>query len=109
MPLERHWDRVHTPVRETAGRERNSLAAVIATLAVVSVIAVFFAIRAEAPKSAASCVDVVGASTMGAANYHACGQAASDFCSSAAARAGARAAQVATACRHAGFQIAAGS
>ena len=57
----------------------------------------------SASKSAApGCVDVVGPSTMGAANYHACGRQAARFCAAQSNRDDHFAEAAQAACRKAG-------
>ena len=102
MPLEKHWARTQTPLRETSARERNVLKGVsIALVATIAVCAVLFVAIAPG-RGSGKCVEVVLASTMGAGNMRACGTAAERLCDGAAGRDRATAAKVAEACRKAG-------
>ena len=83
MPLEGHWERQNTPLRGLSRRERRILAP-FAIVLVLSLAALgLFLIFDNGSESSTGCVDVTGASTLGAATYHACGRSAARFCRSA--------------------------
>jgi hypothetical protein len=90
VPLEGHWQKVNTPLRETTSRERLLVRVVIAVLAVAAVGTVIVAIatsdngtsgRALEP----GCIRVELPSTMGAVASDLCGRTAREFCRSPAA------------------------
>lgn len=103
MPLEGHWRRQNTPLRSLSGRERRLLVPLALALVIACVVIVYLAVSGGSSKSAApGCVDVVGPSTMGAANYHACGRQAAHFCAAQANRDDHFAEAAQEACRKAG-------
>jgi hypothetical protein len=90
MPLEGHWTRVNTPLRETTGREKLLVRAVLATLAAAAVVTVIVAIATKDNGTSgkplhAGCIRVELPSTMGAAASDLCGNTARGFCTSRAA------------------------
>ena len=104
MPLEGHWERVHTPLRSTGKRERRVVVIGSALLALALVIAVYAALHSGSSKTSPGCLDVVGASSMGGATYHACGRAAARWCRSVATRDDAVARRIQEHCRNAGYR-----
>jgi hypothetical protein len=85
MPLEGHWARVNTPLRETTGRERRIVWVAGALLAIAALAAVIVAISSSSPSTPAGCIRVDLPSTMGGGTPQLCGNAASSFCASHAA------------------------
>ena len=82
MPLEGHWQRVHTPLRRLTRRERNvAIAAVVATLAAV-VVLVLATIGDSRPDPAPGCIYAIVPGVMGAAPVDACGAQAKKICAS---------------------------
>ena len=90
MPLQGHWDKLNTPLRETTSRERLLVRIVAGILGVAAVATVVVAIvtsdngtsgRALAP----GCIRVELPSTMGASASDLCGRTAREFCQSSAA------------------------
>jgi hypothetical protein len=103
MPLEGHWERQNTPLRGLSRRERRILAP-FAIVLVLSLAALgLFLIFDNGSESSAGCVDVTGASTLGAATYHACGRSAARFCRSEADGNASFAADLRVQCRRAGY------
>jgi hypothetical protein len=86
VPLEGHWHRQHTPLRGITRRERRTLAAVAIVLVVVAAGVLYATLQHGSVKPRAGCVDVVGASSTGAATFHACGPEAARWCREQAAR-----------------------
>lgn len=84
MPLEGHWQRVNTPLRETTGRERLLVRALLAVLGIAVVAAIIVAIATSGGSNgggtAEGCVRVDVPSTMGGSTIHACGSRAAEFC-----------------------------
>ena len=84
MPLEGHWKRTNTPLRETTRRERVLVRAVLAVTAIVVVVAIVVAIATSGGSkgggAAPGCVRVDVPSTMGGSTIHACGSRAAQFC-----------------------------
>lgn len=101
--MEGQWERQNTPLRGLSGRERRVLApfAAVLVLALVA-LGVYLAVD-NGSGSQAGCVDVTGASTMGAATYHACGRDAARFCRSEANRTATFAHDLRAQCRRAGY------
>ncbi|MGE5858728.1 MAG: hypothetical protein ACM31K_09600 [Solirubrobacterales bacterium] len=104
MPLQGHWQRVNTPLRETTARERR-LAWLIGGLAALGAIAAVIAvIVTNSPRTAAGCIRVDLPSTMGGGTPQLCGDAAASFCGSRAAHAAPLNATALPKCREAGYE-----
>jgi hypothetical protein len=87
VPLEGHWQRVNTPLRETTARERRILWALSALLAAILAFAivVFVSNGSSSPTTPAGCIRIEVGSTMGGGTTQLCGQTAARFCRSSAA------------------------
>jgi hypothetical protein len=85
VPLEGHWQRVNTPLRETTGRERKIVAVAAGLLLVAAIAGVIVAIGSSNPSTPAGCIRVEVPSTMGASASTLCGERAASFCRSPAA------------------------
>jgi hypothetical protein len=85
VPLQGHWDRVNTPLRETTGRERLLVRIVLAVVGIAVLAAIVVAIAtgggSNGGGTAEGCVRVDIPSTMGGSTIHACGRRAAEFCS----------------------------
>ena len=106
MPLEGHWQRVNTPLRETTRRERVLVRVVLAItgVAVMAALVVFIATNGGSG-TAAGCVRVDVPSTMGGSGINACGDDAVKFCRGALAHSTDLRARALPACREAGYAI----
>jgi hypothetical protein len=82
MPLEGHWRRVNTPLRETTPRERVLVRIVVALVAAAAVATVIVAIATSGPSTGPGCIRVDLPSTMGGGTPELCGSAARSFCTS---------------------------
>ena len=84
MPLEGHYQRVNTPLRETTGRERLIVRALLVIVGIAVVAAIVVAIStgggSNGGGTAQGCVRVDVPSTMGGSTIHACGARAAEFC-----------------------------
>ena len=109
MPLQGHWDRVNTPLREVGGRERRTVWIVAGLLAAGAIAAIIVAIATSSPPIPAGCIQVEVPSTMGAGTSRFCGGAAADFCRSEAANSPPLNATALPKCRQAGYRSGAGS
>ena len=85
MPMEGHWARVNTPLRETTGRERRIVWVLTALLAAAVIAGTIVAIGSSNPSTPAGCIRVDLPSTMGGGTPQLCGKAAASFCASEAA------------------------
>jgi hypothetical protein len=87
MPLEGHWQRLNTPLRETTSRERRILWVLSALLAAAIAVAVvvFVSNGSSSPATPAGCIRIEVGSTMGGGTTQLCGQTAARFCHSPAA------------------------
>ncbi len=85
MPLEGHWQRVNTPLRETTGRERRIVAVAAGLLVMAGIAAAIVAIGSSNPSTPAGCIRIEVPSTMGASASTLCGDRAASFCRSPAA------------------------
>jgi hypothetical protein len=87
VPLEGHWQRANTPVRETTARERLIVRVLLALLGVAAIAAVvvFVANGSSSPTTPPGCIRLEVGSTMGGGVTTFCGHTARDFCRSPAA------------------------
>jgi hypothetical protein len=87
VPLQGHWERVNTPLRETTGRERLLVRILLAILgiAAVAAIIVFVANGSSSPATPPGCIRLEVGSTMGGGTTQLCGKTAENFCRSPAA------------------------
>jgi hypothetical protein len=90
MPMEGHWARLNTPVRETTPREKLLVRAVLWVLAVAVVATVVVAVATRdngtsGSPLAAGCIRIEVPSTMGGSASDLCGTTARQFCASTAA------------------------
>jgi hypothetical protein len=85
------------------GRREKSIVAVVVSCVVLAVIGlVAFGLTSGAP-ARAGCIDVTFASTLGAANVHACGTRARDTCAAPAGFRGAARQELKAACGRARY------
>jgi hypothetical protein len=111
VPLQGHWARVNTPLRETTPRERLLVRIVIALVAVAALGTVIVAIATSDNGTSGSplgqgCIRVELPSTMGGVASDLCGNTAKEFCVSPAANSEPLDNQVQPKCREAGYAIA---
>jgi hypothetical protein len=108
MPMEGHWDRLNTPVRETTPREKLLVRGVLWALAVAVVATVVVAIATRdngtsGSPLAAGCIRIEVPSTMGGSASDLCGTTARQFCASPAAHTEPLEQTALPKCRAAGF------
>jgi hypothetical protein len=103
VPLEGHWKRVNTPLRETTARERWLVRVVAALVAAAAVATVIVAIVTSGPSTPAGCIRLDVPSTMGGGSPQFCGSAARTFCGSSAAHQPPLNSSALPKCREAGF------
>lgn len=110
MPLQGHWQRVNTPLRETTSRERV-LVRVVGALVGIAVIAsiIVVIVTSGGSESDPTCVNVDVPSTMGGGAIHACGNDAASLCHGPAARRPPLNATILEKCRDAGYEGSPGS
>jgi hypothetical protein len=110
VPLEGHWKRVNTPLRETTGRERLIVRVVLAVVGVAVIAAIVVAIVTSGGSNGAGtaqgCVSVEVGSTMGGGRIHPCGAAAAEFCRGPIAHDPSLSGVALPQCRQAGYPIA---
>lgn len=85
MPLQGHWSRINTPLRETTGRERRILWVLSALLAAAVVAAILVSLGSSSSPTPAGCFRIEVGSTMGGGSTQLCGKTAENFCHSPAA------------------------
>jgi hypothetical protein len=107
-PLEGHWARVNTPLRETTAREKLLVRIVLAVLAVAAVATVIVAIATRDSGTSGSalapgCIRIEVPSTMGASASDLCGGKAASFCRGPAAHEPPLNATALPKCRDAGY------
>lgn len=108
MPMEGHWARLNTPVRETTPREKLLVRAVLWVLAVAVVATVVVAVATRdngtsGSPLAAGCIRIEVPSTMGGSASDLCGSTARQFCASTAAHTEPLEQTALPKCRAAGF------
>jgi predicted metal-binding membrane protein len=86
MPLEGHWQRTNTPLRELTKRERNVVIAGLAATFVALAILVLATAGDSQPAPAPGCISVAVAGRTGAELVHGCGMSAREICARAATR-----------------------
>jgi hypothetical protein len=102
VPLEGHWGRVNTPVRELGSRERR-VAVVAAALTAIAILALVLATAGRSrPAPAAGCIRANVPMVMGAEELNLCGAHARRACASHAGDANPVARTIEAACREAG-------
>jgi hypothetical protein len=111
VPLQGHWQKVNTPLRETTSRERLLVRIVAALLAVAAIGTVIVAIATSGNGTSgtalgAGCIRVELPSTMGGVASDLCGKTAREFCLSHAANSEPLDNQVQPKCRDEGYAIA---
>lgn len=110
MPLEGHWKRTNTPLRETTGRERLIVRATLAIVGIAVIAAIVVAIATSGGSNgggaAQGCVRVDVPSTMGGSTIHACGAQAAEFCRGPIAHDPSLRGVALPRCRQAGYPIA---
>jgi hypothetical protein len=103
-PLQGHWERVNTPLRETTGRERRIVAIAVALLAAAAIVGVIVAVGSSSPGTPAGCIRIEVPSTMGSSASNICGdKAISSFCHGAPANSAPLDATALPKCRAAGY------
>jgi predicted metal-binding membrane protein len=86
MPLEGHWQRTNTPLRRLTKRERNVVAAGLATTLIALAILLFATAGDSQPPPAPGCISVSVAGRTGAELVHGCDMEAREICALAATR-----------------------
>jgi hypothetical protein len=103
VPLEGHWERVHTPLRATTRRETRLLVIVTAVAAVALVALLFATLRGGSPEAGAGWVRLTVPSSTGGATLSACGESAARWCRSIAGKEDAVSRRAVEHCRRAGY------
>lgn len=111
MPLQGHWERVNTPVRELMPRERRLVRAALVLLAAAAVGIAVVAIATSGNGTggtplAPGCIRIEVPSTMGASASDFCGQHAASFCRGPIAHKPPLDATALPKCREAGYSVA---
>ena len=104
MPLEGHWQKVNTPLRETTSREKLLVRVALAVGAIAAIVLVIVSIGSSSPGTPAGRVHVELPSTMGAVASDLCGKTAREFCQSSAAHTEPLNHTALPKCRAAGFE-----
>jgi len=105
MPMQGHWKRVNTPLRETTRRERLLVRGLLTVLAAAAIASIIVLITTSGGSSGSgACVDVDVPSTMGGSAIHACGSEARTFCRGPLAHSSDLRARALAECRAAGFE-----
>jgi hypothetical protein len=101
VPLQGHWDRVNTPLRETTSRERRIVLGfgVLVAIAVVAALVLFVANGSSSPETPPGCIRIEVGSTMGGGSTQLCGDTAATYCRGPAGR------TVESKCREAGLAV----
>ena len=80
MPLEGHWGRLNTPVRQLTRRERRIVAAAVAFVLAAAVAIVLVALSSSATPTPSGCIDTIVPGVMGGQPVRACGPRARAIC-----------------------------
>ena len=80
MPLEGHWNRVNTPVRQLTGRERRIVAGALAFVTALTLAIVLLVATSSTKPPPAGCIDTVVAGVMGGQPVRGCGEQARAIC-----------------------------
>ena len=105
MPLQSHWQRVNTPVRETTSRERRIIWVFVGLLAAACIAAAIVAFGSSSPSTPAGCIHLEAPSTMGAVASDICGRDARNLCEGQHARTDPLSATILPQCREAGYSV----
>ena len=106
MPLEGHWERQNTRLRQLTTRERAALlAGSVLTVAAIATLILAFAGDSQPPPGP-GCIRAKVAHVMGAEELNACGVHARHICAGAAADTDPNALAIQAACRNAGVSTA---
>ncbi|HEY7151430.1 MAG TPA: hypothetical protein VH391_07090 [Solirubrobacterales bacterium] len=103
MPLEGHWERTRSPLRQLSERERIvAIATILATALAVVVLVVATAGKSR-PAPGPGCIRATIAHVMGAEELNACGERAERICTRNASLQDPNALAIQEACRKAGY------
>ncbi|HZV72716.1 MAG TPA: hypothetical protein VFF79_03285 [Conexibacter sp.] len=103
MPLEGHWQRVNTPLRRVARRERVVAIVGAAIVAVVLLALVLATVGDSRPAPAAGCIYAIVPGVMGATPVDACGADATRICAAHATQLDPGSRAIQASCRRAGL------
>ncbi|HEX4035206.1 MAG TPA: hypothetical protein VHX66_12260 [Solirubrobacteraceae bacterium] len=80
MPLERHWNRVNTPLRQLTVRERRIVSVALAVLIAATLAIVLIAIDSSPKPTPAGCIDTIVPGVMGGQPVRGCGAQGRAIC-----------------------------
>lgn len=104
MPLEGHWERTHTPVRELGIRELRIVYVVGAMVAVCAVIGLILILSPQSePSVSPGCIDALVPGIMGGGHVDPCGRRAVRLCASQVGHDDAYARPILASCRKQGL------
>jgi hypothetical protein len=103
MPVEGQWERAQAPLRGLTGRERRLMWGTAAVLLAAALVVVALALTRSEAAVPRGCIQVTGASTMGAVNYRVCGADRAAWCRQVAGREDPTSVAVQERCRAAGL------
>jgi hypothetical protein len=105
MPLEGHYERQTTPLRNLTPREwKAAVATLVVTLAAMLIV-ILMTVGDSSDPLAAGCTKSEVAGIVGGETVHACGQEAVEVCSHAAEFSGARAETIVSDCKTNGIKF----
>jgi type II secretory pathway component PulM len=105
MPLEGHFERVNTPLRKLAPRERNVVISLLILTTVAILALIFVPSHTERPLAPRGCLETYVAGRVGSEPVAGCGAKAEALCARAATFDNQRALTVVAACHEDGIPI----
>ncbi len=87
MPVEGQWERQQTPLRRLSRRELRLLRGFLGVLLVTATVSMAIALTQSSPPVPPDCIQVIGGSAVGGANFRVCGTDRATWCRQVAGRA----------------------
>ncbi len=105
MPLEAHWQRTRSPLRELTKRERIVAIGTMVGTALAIVVLIVATAGKSRPEPGPGCIRATIAHVMGGEELNACGQRAKRLCAQNATREDPNALSIQASCREAGLPL----
>ena len=105
MPLEGHWQRTRSPLRQLTGRERVVAIATMIGAALAIVVLIAATAGKSRPAPGPGCIRAQIAHVMGGEELNACGERARQICAKNAALGDPNALSIQESCRKAGVPL----
>jgi predicted Fe-S protein YdhL (DUF1289 family) len=105
VPLEGHFKRVNTPVRQLTRRERNVVAAGAAITFIALAVLILATAGNSQPPPPPGCISISVAGRTGAELVHGCGREAREICTKSAARDDIQSETIVSGCEERGIRL----